>query len=449
MSKKRIFTIGFELQGDSFEVYNGKALLSERSSFKTKESLNHWHSEIVVAVNAGKLVIIYLIKPEECFRYTGEKQYSGTGRSRVTTTLVTEISSYQSVPKLKSVFAKSGENIRIDNSAVYIAPYWKEFSAFSPYQVQIEGDFTHVLLKSRSGDRIVGAAFHGKSGVLLFLPPLCYDKDQFVRYDDDTEKFYWTKTALEFEAKLVTSLANLADTLRKSIQATPPPPWTGESKYQLDEETKLEKQISTLSTKMAKLQEKKTILERNLQDACSLRWLLYEYGRLLENALLEALVLFGFEATPFEDGVSEFDAVFISPEGRCLGEVEGKDNKAININKMSQLERNLQEDFARDEVDEFAKGVLFGNAYRLTPIDKRGDFFTKKCISAAIRGRITLVRTPDLFFPAKYLKQNPGDDEYAKQCRKAIFSTEGTEVIFPSPPIQEEDIIITDDSGGQ
>ena len=100
MAKNRIFTIGFELPGDvfeyvefnsdqtlldanivlfeptlgnysSYESYNGKPLLSEHSSFSTKQYLEHWHSEIVAAVKAGKLVIVYLARPIECYRHTG------------------------------------------------------------------------------------------------------------------------------------------------------------------------------------------------------------------------------------------------------------------------------------------------------------------------------------------------------------------------------------------
>ena len=52
-------------------------------------------------------------------------------------------------------------------------------------------------------------------------------------------------------------------------------------------------------------------------------------------------------------------------EGRCIGEAEGRDNRAIGIDKMRQLEVNVLEDLSRDEVSEPAKGVLFGNAYRL------------------------------------------------------------------------------------
>ena len=93
----------------------------------------------------------------------------------------------------------------------------------------------------------------------------------------------------------------------------------------------------------------------------------------------------GFKADSFDDGKSEFDAVFSSTEGRFIGEAEGRDNKAINIDKFSQLMRNLHEDFDREEVLEIANGVLFGNGYRLNTPEERGELFTEKCLKEAKR----------------------------------------------------------------
>ena len=464
MAKHRIFTVGFELPGDEFEYvnfssdqtlldadivlfkptlgdyssydhYKGRPLLSENSSFSTKRCLDHWRSEIVAAVSGGKLVIVYLAKPVECCRYTGNKEFSGTGRSRVTTNLVAEVSSYEAVPNIKAVIAKSGKEIRLEKHVSYIAPYWTEFSSYSPYQVEIEGDFNRVLLQSRVGDRTVGAAFHGSSGVLLFLPPLRYDEEKFLHYDSRDDKTYWTSDAVKFGKRLVAALAALADGLKQSSQSTPAPTWTQESKFRLAEESVFEAAISKCTLDITKLQSKKSAIEAKLREAGNLRRLFFEQGRPLESAVLEALRLFGFDAQPFSDGESEFDVVFVSAEGRCLGEAEGTENRPVKINKFSQLERNLQEDFARDEVTEYAKGVLFGNGYRLLPLSERGDFFTDKCISAAKRVGAALVRTPDLFIPAKYIKETPADAEYAKQCREAIFLAEGQIVIFPAPPV--------------
>jgi len=470
MAKHRIFTIGCSFPGDEFEdidfnsdatlldaniilfeptlgnawgteSYGGKMLLSENSSFIVKQHLDHWRSEIVAAVNAGKLVIVYLSKPIVCYRHTGEKRYSGTGRSRQTTNLVTEVSSYEAIPNLNKVTAKSGTEIRIDKNAKFFAPYWSEFSVYSPYEAEIEGNFKHILLRSRTGDRIVSAALSQKNGSLLFLPPLRYDEEEFSDLDENSHDSYWTDEALQFGKRLVAALGALSASLKQSGEATPPPSWAAESKFRLASESRLESEISACSSSIATLQAKSASLQDKLLQAGSLRRLLFEQGKPLEAAILEALRLLGFDAQPFADGESEFDAVFVSPEGRCLGEAEGKDNKPINIDKFSQLERNLQEDFASDNVTEYAKGALFGNAFRLLPLQDRGDFFTNKCMSAAKRVKAALVRTPDLFAPAKYMKESPSDVEYARHCREAIFRSDGEVVVFPPAPTTETSVL--------
>lgn len=213
------------------------------------------------------------------------------------------------------------------------------------------------------------------------------------------------------------------------------------SEYRLVREGKLEENISACLAEIAKLQAKKAELEQQLTEAGNLRHLLFEQGKPLERAILVAMKIFGFDARSFSDGESEFDGVFVSPEGRCVGEAEGRDNRAINIDKFSQLERNLGEDFARDDVTEYAKGLLFGNAYRLKPVNQRGAYFTEKCASAAKRVGAALIRTSDLFVPAKYLSENPSDHDYAKKCREVIFATSGDVVAFPPPPVVEEAVL--------
>jgi hypothetical protein len=473
MSKKRIFTVGFSLPGDDFEYvdfdsdqtlldadvilftptlgdiqfeygqqYSGKPILSQHHSFATKKRLDHWHAEIITAVNAGKLVIVYLAKPAEYYRYSGTKDFSGTGRNRITTLHVVPVSSYEAVPNIKKVLPKTGAEIRLDKDGSYLAPYWTEFSKYSPYEVQIEGEFNRNLLKTRSGERIVGAAFHGKLGALLFLPPLSYDEGVFLR-DAEVKKgeedgeVYWTEVALQFSKRLFGALVNLANALKQSVQLTPAPNWSLASEYRLAHENELDAQINDCMREIGALQKRKAAFESELKLAGSLRRLLYEQGKPLESAVLEAMRLLGFDAQAFADGQSEFDGIFSSAEGRCLGEVEGKTNKAISIEKFSQLERNIMEDFERDEVTKHAKGLLFGNAYKAQPISDRGEFFTEKCISAAKRIGVALIRTPDLFGPAKYHKEHPSDLEYSKQCRAAIFSTSGDVVVFPEPPLVE------------
>ncbi|NIR13718.1 MAG: hypothetical protein GWN86_07110, partial [Desulfobacterales bacterium] len=81
---------------------------------------------------------------------------------------------------------------------------------------------------------------------------------------------------------------------------------------------------------------------------------MYEKGTPLEASIIDALRLLGFSASPHRDSQSEFDVVFECPECRLLGEAEGRDNKAVGIGKLRQLEMNLYEDFEREEVEAMA-----------------------------------------------------------------------------------------------
>lgn len=462
MAKKKTFAVGFDLPGDEFECvpfdsdqslldadivlyevgfgnhyatddYQGVPLFSHSDSVRVEQNLQHWRSELTAATNAGKLVIVFLAKPLSCLRYTGEQRYSGTGLSRVATNIVARVTSYAAVPSITSVEAKSGREVRLTKEGAYLMPYCEEFVAHSPYEAFIEGKFTHALLITKTGSKIVGAAIQGK-GSLLFLPPLRYDEEKFTKYDPKKDETRWTTEAIRFGKRLATALFALSDTLLSGRLTTLPPPWVLDSAFSTLEEGALHGMIAEVSGSISQLQQQRTELAQRLDEAGAIRALLYEQGKPLERAVRDALTVLGFSAVPFVESDSEFDVVFESPEGRCLGEVEGKDNKAVNIDKFSQLERNLQEDFAREGVTKYAKGVLFGNAERLKPLVERSEAFTAKCTTAAKRVRAALVRTSDLFGPVTYLRDNQHPD-YAKACRQAIYSAEGDIVVFPPVPV--------------
>jgi hypothetical protein len=428
-----LFQPGIPYSYKSHEPYNGKSMLTQNGSFAVVQEAAHWRSEIGTALDEGKTVIVYLATPEDVYVYTGEKRYSGTGRSRVTTNIVQPFDSYSAIPfQFRQVLPRSGEVIVPASDLQFLTQYWKEYETRSPFEAYIDGTFSKVLLTTKTGGKIVGAAVQ-KKGLLLFLPPLRCDDEDFTTYDEQKLRDYWTKQATIFGKQLVANLVALDKAARGGREVTPAPTWAQNSQFRLRTEGGLENKIRKVSEQIEALQTEKAELTIQLEAEGNLRQLLYGQGKGLEAAILDALRLMGFTAEGYKNAESEFDSVFVSPEGRFLGEAEGKDNKAVNIDKFSQLERNLQEDFKRDDVSEYAKGVLFGNAHRLTPLAERGAFFTEKCLSGAKRAKIALVRTPDLFWIAKYLKENAGED-FARQCREAISSTEGECVSFPEIP---------------
>jgi len=440
-------TIG---EPDYASHFQGKPSLAEHQSFRLKAQLDHWRSELTAAIEAGKLVIVFLATPTEVYAQTGERQYSGTGRNRQVTNIVGAVSSYRAIPFELDVHPRRGTSIVRTRELGVFAPYWDVFGDHSPYEVTIESRVSRVLLKTKAGDKIVGGTLNVEKGSVHLLPPLRLDEEKLTVEDQQTGEVNWTDEGLIIGKRLINAIVALDDALRAGRRITPIPDWAQGPEFRLQREFDLDAQATALAAKIEKLQKERLSIDQERQDVGKLRRLLYEQGEELEFAILDALRLLGFKAEGYEDKESEFDAVFVTPEGvRYLGEAEGKDTSAINVDKFSQLERNIQEDYAKEQVTEFARGALFGNAFRLTDPGKRGQTFTSKCLSSAKRSGVALVRTPDLFEIAKYLTENP-DPEFAAACRRAIESGGGAIVAFPSlpvPPSQNEGSPGTSTSG--
>ena len=217
------------------------------------------------------------------------------------------------------------------------------------------------------------------------------------------------------------------------------PVWVYSDDFKSINEVRLIGNIEEVNDKINDLIDQKNSLNNKVIEINKFKRLLYSNGKLLEEAVLRCLKLLGFAAKNFDNGENEFDAVFESEEGRLIGEVEGRDNKAIAIGKFDQLIRNITRDqklrmeSEDDEPPEKAKPVLFGNGFRCTEPNKRDSEFTKHCISHAKDNKAALIKTRDLYPICCYLYSNE-DENYAKQCRQAIMNTAGEIVIFPNVP---------------
>jgi hypothetical protein len=69
--------------------------------------------------------------------------------------------------------------------------------------------------------------------------------------------------------------------------------------------------------------------------------------------------------------------------------------------------RNIIEDNDKEDVQEPAKGVLFGNSSRLKPVIQREDFFTDKVINTAKSSKVALVRCKSQALPGQYVLSGP------------------------------------------
>lgn len=418
------------------DQYQGKPSLSDSRSFKLKESSEHWRHEIQQAVESGKTVIVFLSEMQEVYIDTGKRTHSGTGRNQKTTRLVEPFNNYACIPANLKPTTTIGSSIKLSaKGAEVLSSYWSEFSEVSQYNVILTDEKVPACLVTKNGDKPVGALYRSKNsnGSLVCLPNIDFYPEGFINNEDKTQ--VWTPKALQFAARFLSAVVSLDMALHNTGEVTPEPSWAEDSKYSLDSERTLRVELLDAEQKLEIAQRKKEEVVESLKSAGRLRGLLYEKGKPLEAAIIDALQIIGFKAKPYKDAISEFDVVFESSEGRLIGEAEGKDTKAVNVDKLRQLSMNIHEDLQREEITSQAKGVLFGNGYRLQSVETRELAFTEKCISAALTSSTALIATADLYKVMQYLVAK-SDSDFATLCRDKMLSGVGI-TMLPNPPLKE------------
>ncbi len=464
MAAKTIFTVGFELptkdifqyqifhsnaslldadiilfepnlvyQADYFNpTFQGKPSLSESSSTQCMEAIKHWREELKMAFESGKTIIVFMKTIEQVFYSTGQKEYSGTGKNTRTTNIVDIVENYKMLPiNFINKKVANGKNIKFTQNTNFLKPYWDLIKDFTEYQLYFEHEKVKPLILTKSGDKIVGGMLQNdKGGTILLLPPLQLPNN-FTELHADGKTQVWSQKAIQFGKSLLNQIVAIDKVLKTSIESTPVPQWLVEKEFQLDIEQQYFDEINTLTQQIEEIKSQIEQKQIELSKHSLSKKLLYENGKPLEYAIIDALQTIGFKAENYDDGKSEFDIVFESDEGRFIGEAEGKDNSAINVTKFRQLESNIHEDFERDEVTVHAKGVLFGNPFRLLHPNERKEFFTQKAIDSAKRTGIALLNTHELFEVVKYIK-NTNDQAYAKLVRECFKNTSGDIIKFPS-----------------
>lgn len=242
------------------------------------------------------------------------------------------------------------------------------------------------------------------------------------------------------EEKDLTDLLNIIveidKNLNKEIIKTPKPQWLESNEiYSINISESIKSELSNIDEEINKLNEKKEELNHNLEKEEQIKDLLFENGKPLENAIIEALRILDYEAKNVYIDNNEIDILAKSPEGDIFCcEAEGKDNKAIDITKFRQLSDNLNI-YQDSHQNEPAYAILFGNPYRLKEIAERiEEPFTKHCLNRAKGNNFILIKTTDLFFVIRDIKNcndNKKVEEYKKKCREAILNSKGKIVDFP------------------
>ncbi|CBW25935.1 conserved hypothetical protein [Halobacteriovorax marinus SJ] len=411
--------------------FQGLDSLSNNQSFNLKRDTKFWQREVIEYLNSGKTIFMVMDKPQGLYVATGEKRTSGTGRNQKVINIVDSYKQFQVIPdEVGSLRSSSGNKIILDDKKSIYRSFFEKFKGFMDYEVILEDFPGEKVFLQNTTKKCLGGHLKVGSGNLVILPRVYFDEEEFTTYEGVNER--WSDDGEKLSKIFIKELIGIHKTLIGEEDQGSIPEWLSKSQFSLSTIEKTEDKISVINKKIEELQEEKELHMAELHQLRLPQLLLYGKGKLLEEAVRTSLRSMEFDVTNYDNGDSEFDIVIESSEGRAIGEVEGRDNKQIAVKKYSQLLRNIGEDFERDEVEVMAKGVLFGNAFRITTPEERGIQFTEKCLSGAKSKDIALINTSDLFLIYQYLS-NKKDKAFAAKCRKAILNGKGL-VSFPNIP---------------
>lgn len=363
-------------------------------SSNIKTTFERRSNEISTLLNNGKIVLI-MMSP-----VTSIKTALGSGKFE-------SISNYDFLPKgfhvskhIKSGSGNSNALILKDKSGIY-SSYFKAFKNELKYSAYSDATFLdqHTFLTNKS-DKAVGFSIKAKNGAIVFLPQPDYIKEN---------------------KKLYSFIVNLAKAHLKTETVTPPPVWV--NKHKLSGEENYIQSIEQREAKIKELTAEIEDLKNSKNNITKFKLLLYEKGSKLENTVIDAFKLFGFDAENRTVDDIEHDVVFSSIEGRGIAEIEGKDDAAINISKLDQLNRAVDEDF--DLTDLYPQGILIGNHYRLTSPENRKAPFTEKVLIVANKKSYGLLTTLEIYKAVEKIFLHPEDESFKKQCRERILNTSG------------------------
>lgn len=357
--------------------FQNKTCLSEYNSAQIVEDFKKIKEQIDELLKQGRNVFVLMGNNEKCYIYTGEKQYSGTGKNARQTNIVREFDTYSFLPIKLNVTEVIGEQIDI----CCTSPYREFFTNtrdcyyYASY-FSVEENST-ILGKIKGTDKAVATVIPYGSGKIVLLPKI-YEEEESHTEDG------WKENG----KKYLDSLFELNRRLNITDEEMDLPEWV-KNIYILDEKVKLKKQ-NTIESKIAKLQKE---LENEIvavQAVQKYKLLLTSSGTILEDIVKQVLTELGFAILEAEKGRSDIIAKY--GEDAIVAEVKGVTKSAAEKHA-AQLEKWVSQYIEENEIS--PKGMLIVNGFCDTPLNERlEDVFPQQMLKYCVaRGHVLLTST--------------------------------------------------------
>lgn len=374
--------------------YQNKTRLSDYNSAQIVDDYNKIKGQIEELLKQGRNVFVLMGNNESCYIFTGEKQYSGTGKNARQTNIVREFDTYSFLPVKVQTTDVIGEQIDVCCTSPYreFLTNTRDCYYYATY-FSVEEKCT-VLGKIKGTDKTVAAVIPYSNGKIVLLPQI-YVEEEYKSEDA------WKENG----KKYLDSLFELNRRLRINDDQINVPEWVNNI-YILGEKEKLKKQEDIEST-IETLQKELENERRMLQEVQKYKLLLTSSGSILEEIVKQVLAEMGFDILETEKCRSDIVAKY--GEDSIVAEVKGVTKSAAEKHA-AQLEKWVSQHIEENEV--VPKGILVVNGFCDTPLNERTeDVFPQQMLKYCVARGHALITTTQLLCLYIEVCENPACKE--------------------------------------
>ncbi len=392
-------------------TYKGHICLNDDYSFKIVEDILRRKEEMKNMLELGRSIIVSTPEPQICYIATGQKEYSGTGRNRQTTRIVTELNLLSALPlPAIETFPASGKSIEIREGGPFTS-FWEKTKNYLEYKAYFKTSIGKPFLFIKGTQLAVGTHLKISNGNLIFIPTFDPPKDK----EEDKEELVENED-YQVEEEFISSLISLIEELKKDTGDFDLPAWSKGYILPSEEEARntlagLEKNLEEILIRISRQKNSIAELEKN-------KLLITGSGRALEVQVKKVLEELGFTVT---EGSPGRDDLIINYNGKvAVAEIKGVSKSAAEKHA-AQLEKWVSQYYADHSIE--PKGILIVNAYKDIPLHKRKEApfpdqmldYCKKRDHCLITGQQLL----SLYLDCK------NNDEKKNKMVDLIFNTKG------------------------
>lgn len=335
--------------------YQNKVLLSDYASSQIVDDFCTVREQLVELLKQGRNLFILMGRNENCYIYTGEKQFSGTGKNARQTNIVREFDAYAFLPiKIKATHVYGTEITTCCKSPYQ--DFMKKTADYSQYASYFSVKENYTALAKISGtEKVVAAVIPYEKGRIICLPHPYYE-------DDYVKPEYWHVCGKEY----LDALFELNDHLCTDDDEICFPTWATEICI-LNEQDELDKK-SEIEGKIAKLQTELQGQIALIEKLQKYKLLITSSGSRLEEIVKQVLTELGFTLLDAEKGRSDIIAQY--GDVSIVAEIKGVLKSAAEKHA-AQLEKWVSQYIEENEVS--PKALLIVNGFCDTPVNDRTE----------------------------------------------------------------------------